>query len=55
MHDAAVIKATGRSLPDWLATLDERGARTLPHKEIARLLRDDLGVPSWWSQMVTVE
>jgi len=55
LDDAAVIKATGRSVRDWIATLDERGARTLPHKEIARLLRDDLGVPSWWSQMVTVE
>jgi hypothetical protein len=55
LDDAAVINATGRSLGDWFATLDEAGARTRSHKEIARLLHDELGVPSWWSQMVTVE
>lgn len=55
MDDAAVVKATGKSLGAWYALLDERGARSLPHSAIARLLRDEHGVPGWWSQMVTVE
>ncbi len=55
MDDAPVIKATGKAWTDWFAILDAREARTLPHKEIARLLREDYGVASWWSQSVTVE
>jgi len=55
MDDASVIKATGKAWTDWFAILDGRGARALPHKEIARLLREDHGVSGWWSQSVTVE
>ena len=55
MDDAAMSKATGKSLDEWCALLDERGARDLPHKEIARLLHEEFDVPGWWSQMVTVE
>lgn len=55
MDDAAVIKATGKAWDVWFAMLDEREARSLPHKEIARLLREDCGVSGWWSQSVTVE
>lgn len=55
MDDAKVLAATGKSLGDWFAVLDERGARDLPHKDIARLLQEEYGVPSWWSQSVTVE
>jgi hypothetical protein len=55
MDDAAVIKATGKTLGEWFAILDGRGAPEIPHKEIARLLHDECGVPGWWSQMVTVE
>ena len=55
MDDAAVTKATGKALGDWFAVLDERGARALPHIDIARILRDEHAVPGWWSQMVTVE
>ena len=55
MDDARVIAATGKAPGEWFAVLDERGARDLPHKEIAALLRQEYGVPSWWSQMVTVE
>ena len=36
MDDAKVIAATGKALDDWFAILDERGARDLPHKDIAR-------------------
>ena len=55
MDDASVIKATGKAWTEWFAILDEHEARSLPHKEIARLLREDHGVASWWSQSVTVE
>jgi hypothetical protein len=52
---ARVLEATGRSLGDWFAILDERGANDLTHKDIAKLLTDECGVPGWWSQSVTVE
>ena len=55
MDDARVMKATGKAWTDWFAILDEREARSLPHQEIARLLREDHGVSGWWSQSVTVE
>ena len=55
MDDAKVHAKTGRSLGAWFAVLDGRGARDLPHKDIARLLQGDYGVPGWWSQSVTVE
>ena len=54
MKDAAVIKATGKAWDAWFAILEERGARSLPHADIAKLLHDDYGVPGWWSQNVTV-
>jgi hypothetical protein len=54
MDDAKVLAATGKPLGDWFAILDERGARDLPHKSIARLLQGDFGVSGWWSQSVTV-
>jgi uncharacterized protein YndB with AHSA1/START domain len=52
--DAAVRRATGKTWGEWLAELDKLGARQLPHKAIAQLLSVRLGVPDWWSQMVTV-
>ena len=55
MDDSKAIAATGKAYGDWFEILDERGARDLPHKDIARLLQGDYRVPSWWSQSVTVE
>lgn len=55
MDDAAMIKATGKALEEWCAILDGRGAPSLTHKEIARLLHEEYDVSAWWSQMVTVE
>ena len=55
MDDAAMIKATGKALGEWCAILDGRGAPSLTHREIARVLHEEYGVPGWWSQMVTVE
>ncbi len=55
MDEARVMDATGKASAEWFALLDDRGARDLPHRDIARLLTDEYGVPGWWSQMVTVE
>jgi hypothetical protein len=55
MDEAKMLAATGKPLGDWFTILDERGARDLPHKDIARLLQEDHGVPGWWSQSVAVE
>jgi len=54
MSDAAVRAKTGRSWSQWVATLDAEGAAALPHRDIARRLREEHGLPGWWSQMVTV-
>ena len=53
MTDAAVYKATGKSWAEWVKELDELGAASKPHREIARHV-SSLGAPDWWSQMVTV-
>src|SRR5688572_32670369 len=54
MSDAAVTKKTGRAWAEWAAELDRLGAAKMPHREIAALLHETLGVPGWWAQMVTV-
>jgi hypothetical protein len=53
MSDAAVKKATGRSWAEWVKQLDDAGAASKPHREIAKHV-SSLGTPRWWSQMVTV-
>jgi hypothetical protein len=50
----AVEKATGRGWDQWLAILDKAGARTMVHKDIARLLHEEHGLSGWWAQSVTV-
>jgi hypothetical protein len=54
VDDAAAVKATGKAWREWFAILEERGARSLPHAHIARMLHEDYGVSGWWSQSVTV-
>jgi hypothetical protein len=54
MSDAALQAKTGRTWALWVAALDRVGAHEWPHGRIARHLHDELGVPGWWSQMVTV-
>ena len=53
MSDASVRKATGRTWREWVRILDAAGSAAKPHREIARFAAS-LGLPSWWSQMVTV-
>lgn len=55
MDDARVVSATGKAPAEWFTILDGRGARDLPHREIAMLLHEAFGVTGWWSQMLTVE
>jgi len=50
----AVLKATGKAWEDWLKVLDQAGAASMPHKQIASMLGDRYGVPGWWTQMVAV-
>ncbi len=54
MSDDVVRSRTGRSLKQWVRELDAIGARSMPHREIARRVHDDYGVSGWWSQSVTV-
>jgi uncharacterized protein YndB with AHSA1/START domain len=53
MSDASVRRATGKGWAEWVALLDAAGATRKPHREIARHV-SSLGMPNWWSQMVTV-
>jgi hypothetical protein len=50
----AVEAKTGKGWNEWFRVLDKAGARKLPHKEIAAILRDKHGVQPWWTQMVAV-
>lgn len=50
----AVRQATGKGWQEWLAILDEAGARAMDHPTIARFLNEAHKVPGWWAQMVTV-
>jgi hypothetical protein len=54
MSDAAVRNATGKDWLEWTRTLDAADAVTMTHRDIAAHLHDDLDVPAWWAQMVTV-
>lgn len=52
--DAKVKEATGKKWEQWFNLLDRWGARDKKHRDIARYLIDDLGVPGWWAQSITV-
>jgi hypothetical protein len=54
MSDAKVAAATGRRWEEWFGLLDGWGAVERSHKEMARWLSDEHGVPGWWAQSVTV-
>jgi uncharacterized protein YndB with AHSA1/START domain len=52
--DEAVVAATGKAWDAWFASLDAWGAGTRTHTQTATHLREDLGVPGWWAQSITV-
>ncbi len=54
VSDEAVKNATGHGWAYWLAVLDEWGAASRTHTQIARWLVDEHGVSGWWSQSVTL-
>ncbi|MDQ2662091.1 MAG: DUF4287 domain-containing protein [Actinomycetota bacterium] len=52
--DKAVVDATGKARDEWFSLLDEAGATTWPHKQIASWLVSEHGVDGWWAQNITV-
>ena len=52
--DDKVLAATGRNWMGWFIILNNMKATSLPHKEVARRLKEEHGAPSWWSQMIAV-
>ena len=54
VSDESMVRATGRTHAEWFAILDGWGATEHTHTEIARWLSEAQGVPSWWTQSVTV-
>src|SRR5205085_9472998 len=53
MRDAPLRQRTGRTWAQWVKILDDAGASSKPHREIAQYV-SSLGTPDWWSQTVTV-
>lgn len=54
MANDKVQARTGRTWKQWVRELDRIGALSMEHRDIARRVHDDYGVPGWWSQTVTV-
>jgi uncharacterized protein YndB with AHSA1/START domain len=52
--DERVVEATGRGWQGWFEALDEWGAPTHTHTEIARWLREEHEVDGWYAQSITV-
>ncbi|MGQ0640451.1 MAG: hypothetical protein ACT4P6_06720 [Gemmatimonadaceae bacterium] len=52
--EAAVLKATGKSLQHWFTVLDRAGAKAMEHGRIVEVLGKARGVSGWWRQMITV-
>jgi hypothetical protein len=55
VSESLVVERTGRSLEEWFGLLDRWGARSKPHREIARFLAEEHQVSAWWCQTVAVE
>lgn len=54
MSDDAIRAKTGFTWERWVRTLDRAGALTMTHGQIVAYVREQHGVPSWWTQAVTV-
>jgi hypothetical protein len=54
VSDEALVARTGRTWDEWFGALDAWDATARTHTEIARHLREELGMPGWWAQTVTV-
>jgi hypothetical protein len=53
--DDKVKAATGKGWMGWFSVLNNMNANALPHKDVARRLKEEYGAPSWWAQMIAVE
>ena len=53
VSDEAVAAKTGRTWPEWIATLDAIDATAMEHAAIARWIHEQTGL-DWWAQTVTV-
>lgn len=54
VSEARCIEKTGHGFDHWFAALDKFGAQKKGHTAAARHLKNDLGVPPWYSQGITV-
>jgi hypothetical protein len=54
MSNAVISKKSGRTWAQWVEALDWHQAATKSHRDIAELVRNEFGVPDWWTQAVTV-
>ena len=54
VSDDAVRKATNRGWDEWFAILDDAGATAWSHRDTARWIGAEHGIPGWWAQNVTV-
>ena len=52
--DEAVREATGKDRAEWFALLDQAGAATWKHKDVASWLVREHDVDGWWAQGITV-
>lgn len=52
--DESMRRRTGKGHAEWFAILDAWGATDHTHTEIARWLGEHQGLPSWWTQNITV-
>ena len=52
--DEALKRQTGRDWAEWCALLDQDGAASMTHPQIAVIVHDKYQGGSWWSQMITV-
>jgi hypothetical protein len=51
--DDKVRQNTGKGWREWLRILDAWGAKERKHKDVARYLQEQHGVPGWWAQAIT--
>jgi len=54
VSEAAIRTGTGRGWDDWFRILDEWGATTKNHTDIARYVHGEHEIDGWWAQSVTV-
>lgn len=50
-----VVQATGHGWQYWLDILDNAKGEAIGHTKMAKLLREEYKLDSWWCQTVTIE